>query len=135
MDKPLIFLQTCGTERHPRFVIAERGGTVWDGSAWTADPTKGLVFAKAEEAAKVGQDLQRQAYKDSRHLTYFSVPILIEVLSEDEILPSDVIEWLKRTMSLQCAYGIHGNGPGPDCCVLLNVDWSRFDWEPTDDSK
>jgi hypothetical protein len=121
-----VFLEYRGTPTFPRYVIIESSGKVWTGKRWGTRPQRPLLFADADEAAKVAQILFQHEYRDATCVERFVVPIYIEVRSQSGIDPDDLKRWLRKALTVQIAYGTFSNGPTDDSLVLVNVDWSGF---------
>src|SRR4051812_29997042 len=98
--KPL-FLESTGC----RYLITRQGGGYWTGEDWSENRSEGTLYYAATDAAEDCADLLRRGYDHCRVVANFTVPIEIEVRSEQPIDFDDLRKWLRDAVNTQVAYG------------------------------
>ena len=90
-------LGTLGTEFVPRRCIIDMdSGKYWDGDDWTEDPKEAELFTEFNDAFNELHLLM--ITKLPGQLFTFSVPLVVEVKSRDEISIEKVKEWMKENL-------------------------------------
>lgn len=123
----MYYLKIKGTPAFPRYVIA-CNNSCWDGEKWIPGDD-GFLYADAGEAARKVQDFQREAFADSKHTDFYTIPLHIEVHSDTQLTPDDIASWLKKVIHIECSYGTHGNGPTEDSMVLVAANFNEVHHE------
>jgi len=113
-------LGTLGTDFAPRRCIIDMdSGKYWDGDDWTNNPKQAELFTEFSDAFDelhllMIVELPGQLYT-------FSVPLVIEVKSRDEISIEKVKEWMKDNVQLKM------NGSGPEnSMAMIHLDVSEI---------
>lgn len=120
-DIPMISLVKKGTKEFPRFVLSKadefRNPTYWTGSGWDADESSAVVFASANDAAWVYQDILMDAVGD-RPCHRFVAPLYIEIYGVKPKL-ADLRRWLDKAVRIVVDVPKHGLGPNDTVGVLI----------------
>lgn len=119
-----LVLEAVGTQEFPRWRIASTDKEYWDGNDWVADPRKGLLYADVGLAARDSDELLRLQYGDKPCLKRVTVPLMVEVRSDQPIDPEALKAWLKKAATMYVDYRQHGNGPD-NSLALLAINWEE----------
>ena len=113
-------LGTLGTEFAPRRCIIDLDSDkYWDGEDWTEDPKEAELFTEFNDAFNELHLLM--ITKLPGQLFTFSVPLVVEVKSRDEISIEKVKEWMKDNVQLKM------NGSGPEnSMAMIHLDFSEI---------
>ena len=124
-DPVVITLEAVGTKQFPRWRIATRDSRYWDGKDWTAKRNAALLYADPGVAAKDADEILRLQYADQPCIRRITVPLLIEVRSDQQIDVEALKTWIKKAATLYVDYRQHGNGP-ENSLVLLSINWEEI---------
>lgn len=127
-SKPrVICIQPVGNPKFPRHVILDHAhNEFWTGKAWNADINKALLYGS--DVTLLSNDcaqLQRQETVNKTHSLVITVPITIEVFSDQPIDPNFLAAWLQSCMRLDIDR-MSGLGPTPDSVVLPCLQWDQL---------
>ena len=109
-------LGTLGTEFAPRRCIVDTDTCkYWGGEDWTEDPKKAELFTEFNDAFNELHLLM--ITKLAGKLFTFSLPLVIEVKSRNEITVETIEKWMRENVHLKM------NGSGPEnAMAMIHLD-------------
>lgn len=120
MPVRILHVARTGSPGFPRFIIGDRSGQLWTGSAWGDRP---LLFADQHLVSNDCAQLQRRELSGVPLQAVVEVPIRFEVFGEASVDPDQLRDWLQRHVHLEIDFST-GSGP-TDSVVLGSIDWPR----------
>ena len=125
---PLLSIIKKGSKNFLRVIVAKsdelRNPLYWTGSGWRAAEAEALVFANANDASWVCQDVLMLAVSN-RPIHRFVAPIYIELYGDKPKL-ADLRQWLERAIRIVVDTPKHGLGPkGTVGVIIADVEKTR----------
>lgn len=117
-------IQPMGTPEFPRFIIATSDGEVFDGTGWTRDRNRAVLFSEGRDVALAFNALQEAQFKDMP-LTEFSVTLNVRVRAGEPFTKEQLAEYLERATCIMLDHD-KGTGPVENSMVQLDVTWAAL---------
>ena len=121
----VINLEPVGTTTFPRWIIASKDGRFWNGNVWASKRKEALLFAHLLEASRAVEEIQRHEYGNKPCLKRITVPLVIEVRSDEPVDPETLKAWIKKAATMYVDYQKNGNGP-EGSLVLIGINWEEI---------
>lgn len=127
MSNPLVLsVIPKGNPNHRRFMLSNQLKQVWNGTDWSFDESKALLFANENELGKACEQILKESLHD-KTVFRFTAPVTVEVLSDFVPCMLDLQFWLIHAARLYVDYLQCGNGPNEGGVVLLSIDWTKME--------
>jgi hypothetical protein len=117
-------IQTVGTHKFPRFIIARSDGQVFDGTGWNRDRGRAALFNEGQDCARTFNALQEAQFKGMT-LTEFSVTLNVRVRAGEPFTKEQLAEYLERATCIMLDHD-KGTGPVENSMVQLDVTWREM---------
>lgn len=124
-------IQPVGNPEFPRLIIARSDGQVFDGTGFTSDRDRAILYAEGQEVAVQFNALQDAMYRDWA-IQDFVVPLHIRVRSAQPFSQAALEEYLERAVAIMIDTD-KGDGPTPESVVQLDVTWRNC--RPAEETK
>lgn len=117
-------LLTKGPPDHPRWMISDQWGRVWNDKTTTFvdDAKKGTLYEDFAEAAWALHGLLIDEYKD-KAVREFVVPIKLKVYSDTPLTKEQVAEWCHKACRMLLDANGCGYGPLDNSLAVVAADW------------
>lgn len=116
-------IQSTGNPQFPRFLIANDNGEVWDGTAWTLNRDKAILFTEGQTVARQFRELE-EAQAAHLPLHEFGVTLNIRVRSPRPVSQEELANYLEKTVSILID---RSKGDGEfDGVVQMDVTWKEM---------
>ena len=100
-------------------------GLYWSGSCWSYQRHEALLYADLQLAHEDYQRLVVQPYLD-KPVRVFQAPMNILVRTEQPFTIQELIDYLNRAFRGIVDTDACGDGPVPECLVLLRADFDSL---------
>ena len=117
-------IEPVGPPEFPRLIITRSDGQVFDGTGFTSDRERAILYAEGQEVALQFNALQDAMYKDCS-IHEFVVPLNIRVRSAQPFSQAALEEYLERAVSIMIDQD-KGTGPVEQSMVQLDVTWREM---------